>query len=109
MEVSMLHETRWSTLTDASKAIMRHGFAGICLLGSIFFKTAVVLLLTWAAFAESTPYHYNGQRHFDVKRVPFSRFGSYLSISDLSDFPPPLTAKLYLRTMHEGGRNQFQL
>src|SRR6201996_1001054 len=79
----------------------------------------VVLVLSLASLvglsaseAQQNPavYKYTGQIHFDVKRVPFSRFGSYLSISDLSDFQAPLRRSgLYLRTMHEGGKNAFQL
>jgi putative isomerase len=103
----MLHKKRWSIRTDASKSIMRHGFARITLL--MFFETAI-LILTCASSAKAKPYDYNGKIHFDVKRVPFSRSGSYLSISDLSNFQPPLRRSgLYLRTMHEGGRNAFQL
>jgi putative isomerase len=53
---------------------------------------------------------YTGQIHFDVRRVPFSRFGSYISISDLSDYPGTLRQSgLYLRTMHQGGSNAFEL
>jgi hypothetical protein len=75
----------------------------------MFFATAVTIF-TSAASGESVPYRYTGRIHFDVKRVPFSRFGSYLSISNLSEFQPPQQRSgLYLRTMHEGGKNAFQL
>jgi len=71
---------------------------------------ALLLACSALASAESVPYRYNGQIHFDVKHVPFSRFGSYLSISDLTNFQLPLRRSgLYLRTMHEGGRNAFRL
>jgi hypothetical protein len=91
------------------KLIMRRSFACRTLLALIFIAIAVTIL-TSAASGESVSYRYTGQIHFDVKRVPFSRFGSYLSISDLSDFQPPLRRSgLYLRTMHEGGKNAFQL
>jgi hypothetical protein len=93
-----------------SKPILWHVGLRITYLCLMFFETAVIILLTCTASAQSAPYHYNGQIHFDVKRVPFSRFGSYLSISDLSDFPPPLRrGGLYLRTMHDGGRSALQL
>jgi hypothetical protein len=49
------------------------------------FAQACVLL----ASAQATSYTYNGKIHFDIKRVPFSRFGSYLAISDTSDFEAP--------------------
>jgi hypothetical protein len=94
---------------NRSKLIMRRSFTCRTLLALIFFAIAVTIF-TSAASRESVPYRYTGQIHFDVKRVPFSRFGSYLSISDLSDFQPPLRRSgLYLRTMHEGGKNAFQL
>ena len=94
---------------STSKRIMRRSFVCRTLLALIFFAAAVTLCNP-AAAGESAPYRYTGQVHFDVKRVPFSRFGSYLSISDLSDFQPPLRhSGLYLRTMHEGGKNAFQL
>jgi hypothetical protein len=106
----MLRTKGRSVVTVTSKLITRHGLARIHFQTPIFFVTTVILFLTCAASAESPRYHYNGQIHFDVKRVPFSRFGSYLSISDLSDFQPPLRRSgLYIRTMHQGGRNAFQL
>ena len=47
---------------------------------------------------------------FDLQRVPFSRFGSYLSISDLREFRAPVRKNgIYLRTMYGGGRNAFRL
>jgi hypothetical protein len=97
MEVALLDKTPWSTTTHIS------------LLAVAYFTTAVGIL-TCAASAQSAPYHYNGQIYFDVKRVPFSRFDSYLSISDLGEFQPPLRRSgLYLRTMHESGRDAFRL
>jgi putative isomerase len=94
---------------NTSKLIMRRSFACRTPLALIFFAIAVTIF-TSVVSGESVPYRYTGQIHFDVKRVPFSRFGSYLSISDLSDFQPPLRRSgLYLRTMHEGGHNAFQL
>jgi hypothetical protein len=94
---------------NKSKRIMRRSFACRTLLALIFFAIAITIF-TSAASGESVPYRYTGQIHFDVKPVPFSRFGSYLSISDLSDFQPPLgRSGLYLRTLHEGGKNAFQL
>jgi putative isomerase len=98
-----------SIAMNTSKLTTRHSFACRTLLALIIFAIAVTIF-TSAASGESVPYRYTGQIHFDVKRVPFSRFGSYLSISDLSDFQPPLRRSgLYLRTMHEGGKNAFQL
>ena len=94
---------------NMSKLTMQCSFACRTLLALIFLASAVTIFAS-AAAGESVPYRYTGQIHFDVKRVPFSRFGSYLSISDLSDFQPPLRRSgLYLRTMHEGGKNAFQL
>ena len=71
---------------------------------------AITVISARAAQDQPGPYKYNGEIHFDLKSVPFSRFGSYLSISDLSEFQLPLRRKgLYLRTMHEDGKNAFQL
>src|ERR1700733_8075640 len=105
----MLRTKERTVAVNTSKLIMRRSFACTTLLALIFFAIAVTIFPS-AASGESVPYRYTGQIHFDVKRVPFSRFGSYLSISDLSDFQPPLRRSgLYLRTMHEGGKNAFQL
>jgi putative isomerase len=105
----MLRTKEQTVAMNTSKLIMRRSFACRTPLALIFFAIAVTSL-TSAAAGGSVPYRYTGQIHFDVKRVPFSRFGSYLSISDLSDFQPPLRRSgLYLRTMHEGGKNAFQL
>jgi putative isomerase len=105
----MLRTKEQTVAMNTSKLIMRRSFACRAPLALIFFAIAVTSL-TSAAAGGSVPYRYTGQIHFDVKRVPFSRFGSYLSISDLSDFQPPLRRSgLYLRTMHEGGKNAFQL
>ena len=55
-------------------------------------------------------YVYSGKIEFDLKRVPFSRFGSYLGISDMTDFQTPYGVQgVYLRTMHLGGRRAFEL
>ena len=105
----MLRTKQRPVAMNTSKPTMWLSFALSTLLALIFVAIAVTIF-TSAAAGESVPYRYTGQVHFDVKRVPFSRFGSYLSISDLSDFQPPLRRSgLYLRTMHEGGKNAFQL
>jgi mannosylglycerate hydrolase MGH1-like protein len=105
----MLPTKQRSVAMNTSKLTMRRSFACRTPLALIFFAIAVTIFPS-AAAGESVTYRYTGQIHFDVKRVPFSRFGSYLSISDLSDFQPPLRRSgLYLRTMHEGGQNAFQL
>src|ERR1700733_2533022 len=105
----MLRTKQRSIAMNTSKQTMRRSFACTTLLALIFFAIAVTIFPS-AASGESVPYRYTGQIHFDVKRVPFSRFGSYLSISDLSDFQARLRRRgLYLRTMHEGGKNAFQL
>jgi putative isomerase len=109
MEISMLRTKRRSITISTSGLILRDRFAHIALLVLVFLEAAF-FMLTCVASADSVPYRYDGQIHFDVKRVPFSRFGSYLSISDLSDFQPPLRRSgLYLRTLHGGGKNAFQL
>jgi putative isomerase len=65
--------------------------------------------LPFVARAESTIYAYTGGIRFDIRRVPFSRFGSYLSISDTSEFQPPFRQDgVFLRTMHDGGQRAFQ-
>jgi putative isomerase len=105
----MLPSKKRSVAMHRSKLTMRRSFACRTLLALIFSAIGVTIF-TSVASGESVPYRYTGQIHFDVKRVPFSRFGSYLSISDLGDFQPPLRRSgLYLRTMHEDGKNAFQL
>lgn len=83
------------------------------------FRRAVLVVFTgllgYAAFsvaakAQPNSYTYTGNIHFDIRRVPFSRFGSYLSISDMTGFEAPLHREgVFLRTMHGGGQPAFQL
>lgn len=90
--------------------------------GSIRSRPTVNLLLasvTWFSLAANifsppvqaqTGYNYSGEIRFDIKQVPFSRYGSYLAISDLSSFQPPSRKSgVFLRTLHEGGKPAFRL
>jgi hypothetical protein len=81
----MLRTKQRSIAMNTSKLMMRLSFSCRTLLALIIFAIAVTIF-TSAASGESVPYRYTGQIHFDVKRIPFSRFGSYLSISDLSAY-----------------------
>jgi hypothetical protein len=102
----MLRTKERSIAMNTSKLMMRPSFAYRTLLVLIFFATAITIF-TSAASGESVPYRYTGRIHFDVKRVPFSRFGSYLSISDLSDFQPPLQWKQQSNQLLERMLQQF--
>jgi hypothetical protein len=58
-----------------------------------------------AAYDQAARYAYTGNLHFDIQRVPFSRFGSYLSISDMSHHQLPYREDgFFLRTLHNGSR-----
>jgi hypothetical protein len=61
-----------------------------------------------ASEAQQNPalYKYTGQIYFHIKRVPFSRFGSYLSISDLSDLPTASSSKRPLFANDTLGREE---
>lgn len=73
--------------------------------GLVISSATSIMMPLHAAPNNPVPYHYTGQIQLNVKHVPFSRFGSYLSISELSEFQPPLRISgLYLRTMHQGGK-----
>jgi len=61
------------------------------------------------AAGTANSYHYKGDIQFDLRQVPFSRFGSYLAISDMSQFQGPQKKEgVFLRTMHAGGRTAFR-
>jgi hypothetical protein len=63
-----------------------------------------------AARGQTARYAYTGDLHFDIRRVPFSRFGSYLSISDMSQYQLPYREDgIFLRTLHDGGINAFRI
>lgn len=66
-----------------------------------------MLLASASAFAlkGASSYRYTGDISYDIERVPFSRFGSYMAFSYFpADRAPHSQAGLYLRTMR-GGRN----
>jgi hypothetical protein len=55
-------------------------------------------------------YSYTGNLSLDLAKVPFSRFGSYLAISQfLPDSNSRTAPGLYLRSMRGGGHNVFRL
>lgn len=66
-----------------------------------------------AAWAEkAAAYVYKGEIRFDIRSVPFSRFGSYMGFSHLT--PASLSTDsapdgLYLKAFHGGGRRYFLL
>jgi glycogen debranching enzyme len=49
--------------------------------------------------AAEAPATYTGNTHFDLRKVPFSRFGSYIAFSHLAG-SKTLAEGLYVRTMH---------
>jgi putative isomerase len=59
----------------------------------------VVVLQTTPPAKAATPLGYSADIHFDLAKVPFSRFGSYLTFSHLAATAEH-TEGLYLRTMH---------
>jgi hypothetical protein len=72
-----------------------------------------VLFAARPGLAEAKPpYRYTGDLSLDLRRVPFSRFGSYMTFSMLTDMGPdhPMTGLyapngipgLYLRNLHGG-------
>lgn len=74
----------------------------------------LLLLLPVCGKAETAsggPQHtYSSTIRFDIQRIPFSRFGSYLSISDTAKFQLPHRQQgIYLRTLHHGGVSAFRI
>jgi putative isomerase len=70
-------------------------FVGLCF----------ILIPSGLALAEETvtQYHYSGNITFDIAKVPFSRYGSYLAFSKLSgERAPDAHSGVYLRNMHGG-------
>ncbi len=76
-----------------------------------------LLLLVPAAIAESpsAPYRYTGRLSFDIAKVPFSRYGSYMAISE---FTPGYLSHLgnanlqpgvYLRSVHGDQHAVFRM
>lgn len=58
----------------------------------------------------SPTYRYTGQLSFDISRVPFSRYGSYLAISRLPNEPhSAVTPGIYLRSMHGAQHPVFRI
>ena len=65
---------------------------------------------TGAAHGQSSRYAYSGDLQFKIERVPFSRFGSFMSISDMSQFQGDHRANgIFLRSLHDGGVESFQI
>lgn len=60
------------------------------------------------ADSQSSTYIYTGQISFDIAKVPFSRNGSYVAISQMSgDASSKTPSGLYLRSMRHGQRRIF--
>jgi putative isomerase len=75
-------------------------------IADVFFLT--VLLCTPGFSYPSKTYHYTGNIEFDISRVPFSSYGSYLGFSQ---FPNRNDTEkgLYLRDFHGGNGSVFKL
>jgi len=57
-----------------------------------------------------TEYQLKGNIKLDIRKIPFSRFGSYLSVSDTTEFQAPFRQEgIFLRTLHEGGKSAFRI
>jgi len=55
-------------------------------------------------------YTYTGNITFDITKVPFSRYGSYLAVSRLPNREDPHAVPgVYLRSMHENAHTLFRL
>ena len=55
-------------------------------------------------------YTYTGHITFDIAKVPFSRYGSYIAFSRLPNREEPhVVPGVYLRSMHENAHNVFRL
>ncbi len=80
---------------------------------------ALIFLALWItalgscrqANGETEQYVYEGNLIFDLQRVPFSRFGSYLSISDLREFRLPYakTGFTFAQCMVAGGMHSASI
>jgi len=73
----------------------------------LFAKSALACLLFVHAFCSlaqgpSARYNYTGHLSFDIAKVPFSRYGSYLAFSALpNEAHAQVPAGVYLRSMHD--------
>jgi len=69
--------------------------------GRMLFLALAVQSLTGFAIpaAAETPHQYDGNVEFDISKVPFSRYGSYLALSHLKE-SSGLPEGLYLRVLH---------
>src|ERR1700757_1679876 len=72
---------------------------------------ACVGFISVAAHGQSSRYTYKGDLQFKIDRVPFSRFGSYMSIADMSQFQsePHRANGIFLRSLQDGGVESFQI
>ncbi|BDI33161.1 glycoside hydrolase family 37 [Capsulimonas corticalis] len=77
-----------------------------CLTCGATLLLAVVGIMTpilCSAKTTRTTYRYTGDIHFDIAKIPFSRFGSYMAFSELSGSQESSSlSKLYLRNMRGG-------
>jgi putative isomerase len=101
----------WRPFNCSSQKLSSHLYAcHLAKIGRLAWMQLALLCLGLMAHAAEGPYAYTGAIQLDLQQTPFSRFGSYLSISELSRYPEPLRRQgLFLRTLHGGGVNVFEL
>jgi putative isomerase len=80
----------------------------------LYLTLGAVLLLMFSnetrAQSPKPQFVYTGELKMDISKVPFSRFGSYMSISDMRDFPSTSKREgVYLRDLHHDGEPSFRL
>ena len=78
----------------------RTGFLGSSLLSACL----IIVVSSATASSAATPERYRDDISFDIGKVPFSRYGSYLAFSHLTK--GPLGEGLYLRSLHRGVRSE---
>lgn len=81
------------TILVRHRNLLRRRMGGVCL---------IFLVLGSLAFSAANSAGYHDDISFDLGRVPFSRYGSYLAFSHLTK--GPLGEGLYLRSLHRGVR-----
>jgi putative isomerase len=106
---SFFHGTYPASLVGlARRAAEVFGRSGLILgIGMAIFSGTVGSVV---AEAVSPPYAYSGDLSVDISKVPFSRFGSYISISNMKEFQSSLKRDaVFLRDLHQGGEQSFRL
>jgi putative isomerase len=65
---------------------------------------------TMAAERPASTYRYTGDISFNIAKVPFSRYGSYLAISQLPNEPnSKILPGVYLQSLHGGHHSVFRI